>query len=53
MTRSRLCMDCAIAIERENALSISAKSGLPYLHQQRRIFLTARKALLDAERASA
>jgi hypothetical protein len=47
------CAECGKARREENALSISAKQGAPYLHQQRRQFMKAYSALLDAERASA
>jgi hypothetical protein len=48
LSRSRLCVDCWPLLERANALSIHAKEGTPYLRQQVRIYMTARKALLDA-----
>jgi len=47
------CVECWEKRERENALSIAAKEGEPYLHQQRRILMRAYAAILDAERASA
>lgn len=46
-------MEDALARLDANARSISSKHGPEYLHQKRRQFMEARKALLDAERASA
>jgi len=47
------CVECWKARERDNALSISAKQGAWYLHQQRRQFMKAYSAILDAEQPSA
>ena len=48
LSHTRLCMGCAARRRAENALSIAAKQGAPYLRQQARQYMEARKALLDA-----
>jgi len=45
------CGEHGVAKIMDNARSISEKRGEPYLHQQRRQFMAARKALLALEQA--
>jgi hypothetical protein len=48
MSWTGLCGECAIVILNTNAVSIHAKEGTPYLRQQVRQYMAARKVLLDA-----
>jgi hypothetical protein len=48
MSWTGLCGECGVVIMDSNAISIHAKEGTPYLRQQVRQYMTARKVLLDA-----